>query len=126
MKLKGWGKVKDLFWYSDSEPNEVLISMCHLVCLPLTLIYDFENPSVLFIIGSALAGAFQLWSVVWKGCLKYRLIAVQIAFLVSIVTITNLFLEGLLVGSRTGWVIIALFAGWNTLRVFREKLEKNV
>ena len=23
-----------------------------------------------------------------------------------------------------GWVIIALFAGWNTLRVFRKKLEK--
>jgi hypothetical protein len=123
--MQGWTKVKDLFWYSDSEPNEVLISMCHLICLPLTLIYDFENPSVLFIIGSALAGAFQLWAVVWKGCLKYRLLAVQIATLVAIATIINLCMAGLMIGSRTGWIIIGVFALWNTIRVFKEKIERS-
>jgi len=49
MKKRGLAKVKELFWYSDSEPNEVLISFCHLICLPLALIYEFDNPSILFI-----------------------------------------------------------------------------
>ena len=30
MKKQGLAKVKDLFWYSDSEPNEVLIAFCHI------------------------------------------------------------------------------------------------
>jgi hypothetical protein len=126
MRKRGLAKVKELFWYSDSEPNEVLISFCHLICLPLALIYEFDNPSILFIIGAAAAGAFQLWAVVWKGCLKYRLIAVQIAFLIAIMTIINLSIAGLMAGSRTGWIIIAVFAAWNTLRVFKEKLDRYV
>ena len=121
--MKGWDKVKDLFWYSDSEPNEVLIAFCHLICLPLALIMEFENPNILFILGGAGAGAFQLWSVIWKGCLKYRLIAVQIATLVAVMTIINLCMAGLMTGSRTGWIIIGVFAFWNTIRVFKEKID---
>ena len=40
---RGLKKAKNLFWYSDSEPNEVLIAFCHLVCLPLAIAYDFED-----------------------------------------------------------------------------------
>lgn len=123
--MRGIEKIKDLFWYSDSEPNEVLISMCHLICLPLALIAEFDSPNFLFILGAAGAGAFQLWAVVWKGCLKYRLIAVQIATLVAIMTIINLSMEGLMTGSRTGWIIILVFAIWNTIRVFKEKLDRH-
>ena len=125
MKKQGLEKIKDLFWYSDSEPNEVLIAFCHIVALPAALLVEFHNPSILFILGAVAAGAFQLWAVVWKGCLKYRLIAVQIAFLIAIMTIINLTAEGLMEGSRTGWIIIAVFAGWNTVRVFKEKMERN-
>jgi len=122
---RGVDKVKELFWYSDSEPNEVLIAFCHILCLPAALLVEFENPSILFVLGAVAAGSFQLWAVVWKGCLKYRLIAVQIAFLIAIMTIINLTAEGLMEGSRTGWIVIAGFAGWNTVRVFKEKLERN-
>lgn len=122
--MKGWEKVKDLFWYSDSEPNEVLIAFCHLIVLPLAIIVEFENPSILAIISGMLSGAFQLWAVVWNGSLKYRLIAVQLASLIAIMTIVNLYMQGLLEGSRIGWCIIGMFAFWNTLRVFKEKINK--
>jgi hypothetical protein len=123
--MKGWAKVKDLFWYSDSEPNEVLIAFCHVIVLPLAIIGEFENPSILAVISGMLSGVFQLWAVVWNGTLKYRLIAVQLASLIAIMTIVNLYMEGLLKGSRIGWCIIGLFAFWNTLRVFKEKINKN-
>jgi hypothetical protein len=125
MRKRGLAKVKELFWYSDSEPNEVLIAFCHLICLPLALVVEFDNPSIWLVLGGMGAGAFQLWAVVWKGCLKYRLIAVQIATLVAIMTVENLYMEDLLVGSRTGWVIILAFAAWNTIRVFKEKIDRN-
>ena len=125
MKVKGLAKVKELFWYSDSEPNEVLIALCHIIALPAALCVDFDNPSVLLISGGIAAGAFQMWAVVWNGSLKMRLLAVQIAALVALMTIENLWVEGLLNGSRIGWVIIGLFAIWNTIRVFKEKIETN-
>jgi len=125
MKVKGLAKVKELFWYSDSEPNEVLIALCHIIALPAALCVDFDNPSVLLISGGIAAGAFQMWAVVWNGTLKMRLLAVQIAALVALMTIENLWVEGLLNGSRIGWVIIGLFAIWNTIRVFKEKIETN-
>lgn len=122
--MKGWAKVKELFWYSDSEPNEVLIAFCHILVLPCAIIMEFEDPSVLAIISGIVAGSFQLWAVVWNGTLTYRLIAVQIAALIAIMTIINLYLAGLMTGSRTGWCIIGMFAAWNTVRVFKEKIEK--
>jgi hypothetical protein len=84
MKSKGLAKVKELFWYSDSEPNEVLIALCHIIALPAALCVDFDNPSVLLISGGIAAGAFQMWAVVWNGTLKMRLLAVQIAALVAL------------------------------------------
>lgn len=123
MKSKGLAKVKELFWYSDSEPNEVLIALCHIIALPAALCVDFDNPSVLLISGGIFAGVFQMWAVVWNGTLKMRLLAVQIAALIAVMTVVNLQIGGLLSGSRVGWVIIGLFAIWNTIRVFKEKLE---
>lgn len=122
--MRGWAKVKDLFWYSDSEPNEVLIAFCHVIVLPLAIMVEFDNPSMLAIVSGMMAGTFQLWAVVWNGTLKYRLIAVQLASLIAIMTIINLCLAGLMEGSRIGWCIIGMFAIWNTIRVFKEKIEK--
>ena len=125
MKSKGLAKVKELFWYSDSEPNEVLIAFCHLVALPAALCVDFQNPSFLLIAGAIFTGAFQLYAVLWDGTLRMRLIAVQLATVVAIMTVINLFMGELLRGSNLGWAIILLFAIWNTVRVFKEKLELN-
>lgn len=122
--MRGWEKVKDLFWYSDSEPNEVLIAFCHVIVLPLAIMVEFDNPSMLAIVSGMMAGTFQLWAVVWNGTLKYRLIAVQLASLIAIMTIINLCMAGLMEGSRIGWCIIGMFAIWNTIRVFKEKIEK--
>lgn len=122
--MRGWEKVKDLFWYSDSEPNEVLIAFCHVIVLPLAIMVEFDSPSMLAIVSGMMAGTFQLWAVVWNGTLKYRLIAVQLASLIAIMTIINLCMAGLMEGSRIGWCIIGMFAIWNTIRVFKEKIEK--
>lgn len=126
MRKKGLAKLKDLFWYSDSEPNEVLIAMCHIIALPAALCVDFENPSFLLIATGILAGSFQMWAVLWNGTLRMRLIAVQIASLIALGTVENLFASDLLNGSRLGWVIIMFFAIWNTIRVFKEKIDKGL
>lgn len=126
MKKKGLAKLKDLFWYSDSEPNEVLIAMCHIFALPAALCVDFDNPSIPLILGGVSAGLFQMWSVVWDGTLRMRLYAVQIAAVIAFMTVENLFVEGLLNGSRIGWAIIMVFAMWNTIRVYKEKIEKGL
>lgn len=122
---RGFSKLKDIFWYSDSEPNEVLIAFCHIIALPASLLVEFDNPSILFILGSLGAGIFQLWAVLWCGQLKMRLLAVQIATLIAIITIINLSVAGLMSGSRLGWIIIGGFAVWNTIRVFTEKIAKD-
>lgn len=126
MRKKGLAKVKDLFWYSDSEPNEVLIAFCHIFALPAALCVDFDNPSIPLILGGIAAGVFQMWSVVWDGTLRMRLYAVQIAAIIAFMTVENLFVEGMLNGSRIGWAIIMVFAFWNTVRVFKEKMEKGL
>ena len=125
MRKKGFAKIKELFWYSDSEPNEVLIAFCHVFALPAALCVDFDNPSIPLILLGIAAGSFQLWAVVWNGTLRMRLIAVQIAAIIALMTVENLFVEGLLNGSRIGWCIIMCFAFWNTVRVFKEKNERN-
>lgn len=126
MQKKGLAKVKDLFWYSDSEPNEVLIAFCHIFALPAALCVDFDNPSIPLILAGIAAGSFQMWAVLWNGTLRMRLYAVQIAALIAIGTVENLFVGGLLNGSRIGWAIIMMFAIWNTIRVFKEKIEKGL
>jgi len=121
---KALEKAKSLFWYSDSEPNEILIAFCHIIALPASLFAEYDNPSAALIIGAIAAGSFQMWAVLFNGTLKMRLIAVQIATLIAVMTIVNLCMNGLMSGSRTGWIIIGLFAIWNTIRVFKEKIER--
>jgi hypothetical protein len=123
---RGFKKAKNLFWYSDSEPNEVLIAFCHLVCLPLAITYDFKDAHWALMFFGIASGAFQLWAVLWSNCLRYRLLAVQAATLIAISTCVNMYMEDLLQGSNTGWVIILIFAIWNTIRVVKEKIEKSV
>ena len=117
-------KAKSLFWYSDSEPNEILIAFCHIIALPASLIAEYSEPSITLIIGAITAGMFQMWAVLFNGTLKMRLIAVQIATLIAVMTIVNLCMNSLMTGSRTGWIVIGIFAIWNTIRVYKEKIER--
>ena len=120
---KGIQRFKEIFWFSDSEPNEVLIAFCHLIALPASLIVEFEHKSFLLCVGAILAGMFQMWAVLYNGTLRMRLIAVQAATLIAISTVLNLYWASLLSGSRVGWIIIMLFAAWNTIRVYNQKLH---
>ena len=122
----GLKRAKEIFLYSDSEPNEVLIAMCHLIALPASILFEYDNPMPFLCLGAIAAGLFQLWAVLYSGSIKMRLIAVQIATVIAIMTIENLAVEGLLTGSRLGWIIIGLFAAWNTIRVFKEKLQRGL
>jgi len=123
---KGLSRFKELFWYSDSEPNEVLIAFCHMIALPATMIVEFHTPNRILCLGAILAGVFQMWAVLWNGTLKMRLLAVQVASLIAVMTIINLIQMNIIGGANIGWVIIGLFAFWNTIRVFKEKLDKGV
>ena len=121
---KGIERLKEIFLFSDSEPNEVLIAFCHLFALPASLIFEFHQTNILFFLIAIFSGGFQLYAVAWNGTLRMRLIAVQIACLIAFSTVVNLSMAKLMVGSRVGWIIILGFAIWNCIRVFQEKLMK--
>ena len=81
----GLKKAKEIFLYSDSEPNEVLIAMCHLIALPASILFEYENPMPMLCLGAIAAGLFQMWAVLYSGSLKMRLYAVQIATVIAII-----------------------------------------
>ena len=60
------------------------------------------------------------------GTLRMRLYAVQVAAVIAFMTVENLFVEGLLNGSRIGWAIIMVFAMWNTVEYLKKKMEKGL
>ena len=122
----GLRKAKNIFLYSDSEPNEILISLCHLICLPLSICVEYDHPNYWLILVALFAGGFQLWAVLYNGSLRNRLRAVKLACLVALATIINLSMVGLMEGSRTGWIIIFVFACWSVGRVETEKIAKGV
>lgn len=123
-KSQGLKRAKEIFLYSDSEPNEVMIGLCHTIALPCTLVTEIHITSYLFIAVAMFAGAYQLWSALFSGCLNHRLRSVQLAALIALLTIENLWSVGELRGSSIGWCIILIMALWNTVRVTKEKLAR--
>ena len=123
MKKKGLARARQIFLYSDSEPNEVLIGILHMAILPFAML-EIGKPWVLLQIGAHLIGAFQLYCVLYDGSLLMRKIAVQLAVLVSIMTVVNYWASGMMHGSHLGWILIMIFAIWNLIRVTREIFTK--
>ena len=121
---KGFKKFKEIFLYSDSEPNEVLIGLLHAVILPFAML-EIGKPSIVLQIMASLVGFFQLYAVLWNGTLKIRKWAVQAATLVAIATVVNYAWAGMLQGSHFGWLLILVFAIWNLVRVTREEISQN-
>ena len=99
--MKGLKRMKDIFWYSDSEPNEVLIDACYLFILPFAIYTDFNVVNPFLALLGIIAGSYQLYAALWCGCLNKRLFAVQFAVLVGIGTVVNLYKQDILNGSRT-------------------------
>jgi len=120
---KGIKKFKEIFLYSDSEPNEVLIGLLHFIILPFAML-ELGNPFWLLQLIASFVGLFQLYSVLYNGSLKFRLIAVQLATMIAIGTVLNYTMAGLMHGSNFGWLLILVFAVWNLIRVTREQILK--
>ena len=123
---KGLSKLKNLFWYSDSEPSEITIAVFNLIALPCLITREFEEPSAVLIMLSLMCGVFQVWAVLWSGSLNYRLIAVQAASLLSVAVLVNLYMDDCLGSSNVTWFIVCVLTFWNTIRVFNEKIEKGL
>ena len=121
---KGLQRVKDIFWYSDSEPNEIMIALAITFVLPIMIYKDFLIQNWVLGIFGVCSGIFQLYASAWCGCLNKRLVAVQISCVVCVATCFSLFTQGLLGGSKAAWFIILLLSLWNMIRVFHEKINR--
>lgn len=122
-RKKGLARAKEILVYSDSEPNEVLIGTLHCGILPFAL-FELGTPWIALQIGAHLAGAYQLYTVLYCGCISKRAVATKLAALISVATVVNYTLAGLMRGSNLGWLLILVFAVWNVSRVEREKMGK--
>lgn len=122
-RKKGLARAKEILIYSDSEPNEVLIGTLHCCILPFAL-FELGTPWIALQIGAHLAGGYQLYTVLYCGCINKRAVATKLAALISVATVVNYTLAGLMRGSNLGWLLILVFAVWNVSRVEREKLGK--
>ena len=119
----GFRRFKQIFLYSDSEPNEVLIGLLHALILPFAML-EMIDPNNFMQIGASFVGFFQLYAVLYNGKLRIRMIAVQLATLVAIMTVVNYAMAGMLHGSHFGWLLILIFAIWNLIRVTREHIHQ--
>jgi len=120
---RGVKRFNEIFLYSDSEPNEVLIGLLHAFILPFAML-ELGSPLLILQIAASFTGFFQLYAVLYNGSLKIRKIAVQLATLVAIATVLNYSMNGMMNGSHYGWVLILVFALWNLIRVTKEEIAK--
>lgn len=120
---KAWQTFTNIFLYSDSEPNEVMIGLLHAFILPFAML-ELGNPHISLQLFASVSGVFQLYAVLFSGKLSIRKLAVQIAVFVAIGTVLNYCMEGMMNGSHFGWALILVFAIWNLIRVTKEQHEK--
>ena len=120
---KGLARSKAIMKYTDSESNELMIGVLHMAILPFAM-FELGNPWVLLQIGAHLAGIFQIYCALWDGRLFMRKIAVQIASAISIMTVANYTMAGMMHGSHLGWLLICAMSIWNLYRVSNEEMWK--
>lgn len=122
-QVKGYERAKQILKYTDSESNELMIGVLHMCILPFAM-FELGSPWMLLQIGAHLAGIFQLYCVLWNGTLWMREIAVKIATVISIATVINYTLGGMMSGSHLGWVLVCVMSIWNLYRVTNESISK--
>ncbi len=120
---KGLERAKAIMKYTDSESNELMIGVLHMCILPFAML-ELGNPWVLLQIAAHLAGIFQIYCALWDGRLFMRKIAVQIASVISIATVSNYTSAGMMQGSHLGWLLICAMSIWNLYRVTHEEIAK--
>jgi hypothetical protein len=120
---KGFARAKAIMKYTDSESNELMIGVLHMMILPFAM-FELGSPWVLLQIGAHMAGIFQVYCALWDGRLFMRKIAVQIASAISIMTVANYTTAGMMHGSHLGWLLICAMSIWNLYRVSHEEMWK--
>ena len=116
-------KAREILLYSDSHCLELMFGMLHAFILPLAM-FELGEPWVLLQIGAVFAGLFQLHSLLVRGCIHSRKKAVQMACIVSVATVMNFTLAGMMKGSHLGWALVLVMNLWNLVRLTRESLHR--
>lgn len=115
--------MKHIMNYSDSEPNEVMIGVLHMAILPFAM-FELGKPWALLQFLAHAAGVFQLYCVLWDGRLKMRELAVKFATVISIATVVNYCIGGMMKGSHLGWLLVCIMSIWNLYRVSNESMSR--
>ncbi len=101
MKSRGLRRATNILKYCDSESNELMIGVLHMMILPFAM-FELGKPWAVLQVAAHLAGAFQVFCALWDGRLFMRKIAVQIACVISIATVANYTIAGMMRGSHLG------------------------
>ena len=117
--------LKTIIGFADSEFLELLIAVLHTLLLPLAVWTEigFKWHIIFVAIGG---GLFQFYSVGMRD-LRCRYYSTVIATIVAFLTVEQYIMTGLLweAPSRFGWLIIALAAVINQIRVTKQWKAKN-
>ena len=117
--------LKTIIGFADSEFLELLIAILHTFLLPLAVWSEigFKWHIILFAIGG---GLFQFYSVGMRD-LRCRYYSTIIATIVAFLTTEEYIITGKMfeAPSRFGWLIIAVAAVINQLRVTKQWKAKN-
>ena len=117
--------LKTIIGFADSEFLELLIAILHTFLLPLAVWSEigFKWHIILFAVGG---GLFQFYSVGMRD-LRCRYYSTIIATIVAFLTTEEYIITGKMfeAPSRFGWLIIAVAAVINQLRVTKQWRAKN-
>lgn len=117
--------LKTIIGFADSEFLELLIAILHTFLLPLAVWSEigFKWHIIVFAVGG---GLFQFYSVGMRD-LRCRYYSTIIATIVAFLTTEEYIITGLMweAPSRFGWLIIAVAAVINQLRVTKQWKAKN-
>jgi hypothetical protein len=117
--------LKTIIGFADSEFLELLIAILHTFLLPLAVWSEigFKWHIIVFAVGG---GLFQFYSVGMRD-LRCRYYSTIIATIVAFLTTEEYIITGKMfeAPSRFGWLIIAVAAVINQLRVTKQWKAKN-
>jgi len=117
--------LKTIIGFADSEFLELLIAILHTFLLPLAVWSEigFKWHIIVFAVGG---GLFQFYSVGMRD-LRCRYYSTIIATIVAFLTTEEYIITGKMfeAPSRFGWLIIAVAAVINQLRVTKQWRAKN-
>ena len=117
--------LKTIVGFADSEFLELLIAMLHTFLLPAAVWAEIGFKWHIIFVAIA-GGLFQFYSVGMRD-LRCRYYSTVIATIVAFLTVEQYMMTGLLweAPSRFGWLIIAVAAVINQIRVTKQWKAKN-